>query len=51
MAAAAAREAGVPFKRGAYNYAALAHEESDVAAIESAASEALVSLREELAGG
>ncbi len=46
-----ALEAGVLFKRGAYNYASLAHEESDVAAIESAASEALVSLREELAGG
>jgi len=44
-------EAGVLFKRGAYNYASLAHEESDVGAIESAASEALVSLREELAGG
>lgn len=43
-------EAGVLFKRGAYNYASLAHEESDVGAIESAASEALVSLREELAG-
>jgi glutamate-1-semialdehyde 2,1-aminomutase len=46
-----ALDAGVLFKRGAYNYASLAHEESDVAAIESAASEALVSLREELAGG
>jgi len=46
-----ALEAGVLFKRGAYNYASLAHEESDVAAIESAASEALVALREELAGG
>lgn len=44
-------EAGVLFKRGAYNYASLAHEESDVGDIESAASEALVSLREELAGG
>jgi glutamate-1-semialdehyde 2,1-aminomutase len=44
-------DAGVLFKRGAYNYASLAHEESDVGDIESAASEALVSLREELAGG
>jgi glutamate-1-semialdehyde 2,1-aminomutase len=43
-------DAGVLFKRGAYNYASLAHEESDVGDIESAASEALVSLREELAG-
>ena len=44
-------DAGVLFKRGAYNFASLAHEESDVGDIESAASEALVSLREELAGG
>ncbi|MEP7065417.1 MAG: aminotransferase class III-fold pyridoxal phosphate-dependent enzyme [Gemmatimonadota bacterium] len=44
-------DAGVLFKRGAYNYASLAHEESDVGDIESAASEALVSLREELADG
>ena len=44
-------DAGVLFKRGAYNYASLAHEESDVGDIESAASEALVSLREELASG
>ncbi len=44
-------EAGVLFKRGAYNFASLAHEESDVGEIETAASEALVSLREELAGG
>jgi glutamate-1-semialdehyde 2,1-aminomutase len=44
-------DAGVLFKRGAYTYASLAHEESDVGDIESAASEALVSLREELAGG
>ncbi|MBK5189513.1 MAG: aminotransferase class III-fold pyridoxal phosphate-dependent enzyme [Gemmatimonadaceae bacterium] len=46
-----ALEAGVLFKRGAYNYASLAHEESDVGAIESAASDAFVSLREELADG
>ena len=44
-------EAGVLFKRGAYNYACLAHEESDVGEIESAASEAFVTLREELADG
>jgi glutamate-1-semialdehyde 2,1-aminomutase len=46
-----ALEAGVLFKRGAYNYACLAHEESDVGDIESAASEAFVALREELADG
>jgi glutamate-1-semialdehyde aminotransferase len=46
-----ALEAGVLFKRGAYNYASLAHEEADVAAIEGAASEAFVSLREEYADG
>jgi glutamate-1-semialdehyde 2,1-aminomutase len=39
---------GVLFKRGAYNYASLAHEEADVAVIERAASEAFVALREEL---
>lgn len=44
-----ALEAGVLFKRGAYNYACLAHEESDVGDIESAASEAFVALREEVA--
>ena len=46
-----ALEAGVLFKRGAYNYACLAHEESDVGEIESAASDAFVALREELADG
>jgi glutamate-1-semialdehyde 2,1-aminomutase len=46
-----ALEAGVLFKRGAYNFACLAHEESDVGEIESAASEAFVALREELADG
>jgi hypothetical protein len=44
-------EAGVLFKRGAYNYACLAHEESDVGESVSAASEAFVTLREELADG
>jgi glutamate-1-semialdehyde aminotransferase len=42
-----ALEHGVLFKRGAYNYASLAHEEEDVAEIERAASEALVRLRDE----
>lgn len=42
---------GVLFKRGAYNYACLAHDESDVGKIESAASAAFVALREELADG
>ena len=42
-------EEGVLFKRGAYNYASLAHDESDVGEIESAASAAFVALREELA--
>jgi len=46
-----ALEAGVLFKRGAYNFACLAHEESDVGEIESAASDAFVALREELADG
>ena len=42
-------EQGVLFKRGAYNFASLAHDESDVGEIESAASAAFVELREELA--
>jgi len=42
-------EQGVLFKRGAYNFASLAHEEAEVAEIERAASEAFVALREELA--
>jgi glutamate-1-semialdehyde 2,1-aminomutase len=37
---------GVLFKRGAYNYAAIAHDEQAIADIEAAASAALVSLRE-----
>jgi glutamate-1-semialdehyde 2,1-aminomutase len=42
---------GVLFKRGPYNYAALAHGEEDVAIeVERAASAALVALREEIAG-
>lgn len=40
-------EAGVLFKRGAYDFASLAHDEEAFAAIESAASTALVRLREE----
>ncbi|MEO8879355.1 MAG: aminotransferase class III-fold pyridoxal phosphate-dependent enzyme [Gemmatimonadaceae bacterium] len=46
-----ALEQGVLFKRGAYNYACLAHDESDVGEIESAASAAFVALREELVDG
>jgi glutamate-1-semialdehyde 2,1-aminomutase len=38
---------GVLFKRGAYNFAAIAHDERAVLAIERAASAALVRLREE----
>jgi glutamate-1-semialdehyde aminotransferase len=38
---------GVLFKRGAYNYAATAHDEAAIADIEAAASAALVDLREE----
>lgn len=44
---ALARDEGVLFKRGAYNFPALAHDEATLAAIESAASSALVALREE----
>ncbi len=39
---------GVLFKRGAYNYAAVAHDEDDFRAIEKAASAALVLVSEEL---
>jgi glutamate-1-semialdehyde 2,1-aminomutase len=42
---AAAADNGVLFKRGAYNFAALAHDEDALRAIEGAASEAFVSLR------
>jgi glutamate-1-semialdehyde 2,1-aminomutase len=45
---AAAR--GVLFKRGAYNFAALAHDEEAISAIEGGASDALVELRDEEAG-
>jgi glutamate-1-semialdehyde 2,1-aminomutase len=41
---------GVLFKRGAYNYAALAHDEDAIGAIEAGASDALVELRDEEAG-
>ncbi|HWE41813.1 MAG TPA: hypothetical protein VG432_04865, partial [Gemmatimonadaceae bacterium] len=40
---------GALFKRGAYNYAALAHEDA-IGDIESAASAALVAIREEQHG-
>ena len=40
-------EAGVLFKRGAYDFASLAHDEDAIAEIESAASSALVGLRDE----
>jgi len=43
---ALARRQGVLFKRGAYNFAALAHDERAVRAIESAASTAFVELQE-----
>jgi glutamate-1-semialdehyde 2,1-aminomutase len=38
---------GVLFKRGAYNYSALAHDEDAISAIEAGASDALVELRDE----
>jgi glutamate-1-semialdehyde 2,1-aminomutase len=44
---ALARAEGVLFKRGAYNFASLAHDEDAVFAIERAASNALVALRRE----
>ncbi|MEJ7810447.1 MAG: aminotransferase class III-fold pyridoxal phosphate-dependent enzyme [Gemmatimonadaceae bacterium] len=44
---ALALEEGVLFKRGAYNFASLAHDDEAVSAIESAASAALVRLRDE----
>jgi glutamate-1-semialdehyde aminotransferase len=40
-------EAGVLFKRGAYDFPSLAHDEDAIAQIESAASTALVRLRDE----
>ena len=42
-----AAEAGVLFKRGAYDFPSLAHDEEAIAEIESAASSALVRLRDE----
>jgi hypothetical protein len=42
---------GVLFKRGAYNFASLAHDEAAVAAIERAASSAFVELMEEAERG
>ena len=44
---AAAVRNGVLFKRGAYNFAALAHDDDAIAEIESGASAAFVELREE----
>ena len=44
---ALAREEGVLFKRGAYNFPALAHDDAIITAIEAAASSAFVALREE----
>jgi hypothetical protein len=45
-----ALEQDVLFKRGAYNYAALAHDEETVVEIERAASTAFVQLAEEAEG-
>jgi glutamate-1-semialdehyde 2,1-aminomutase len=47
---AASRAAGVLFKRGAYNYAAMAHDEQTLIDIEHAASTAFVQLVEETQG-
>ena len=44
---ALARRHGVLFKRGAYNFAAVAHDEEAVLAIETAASTAFVELQEQ----
>jgi glutamate-1-semialdehyde 2,1-aminomutase len=46
-----AADNGVLFKRGAYNYAALAHDEDAIREIEAGASGALVALRDEEAQG
>lgn len=46
-----AAENGVLFKRGAYNFAALAHDEDAVREMEAGASSALVALRDEEARG
>ena len=42
-----AAENGVLFKRGAYNFAALAHDDDAIREIEAGASGALVALRDE----
>jgi hypothetical protein len=42
-----AAENGVLFKRGAYNFAALAHDDDAIRDIEAGASGALVALRDE----
>ena len=42
-----ALRAGVLFKRGAYNFAAMAHDDAAIAAIERAASTALIAMRRE----
>ncbi|HEU5174127.1 MAG TPA: aminotransferase class III-fold pyridoxal phosphate-dependent enzyme [Gemmatimonadaceae bacterium] len=42
----AAAEAGVLFKRGAYNYAAIAHDDAAIIAIERAASEGFIAVRD-----
>ena len=46
-----AAENGVLFKRGAYNFAALAHDEDAIREMEAGASSALVALRDEEAHG
>jgi glutamate-1-semialdehyde aminotransferase len=45
-----ALQRGVLFKRGAYNFASTAHDQDAVAAIETAASESLVQIRDEARG-
>ena len=47
---ALAAEHGALFKRGAYNFAALAHDEEALVDIEAAASNAFVAMREEEQG-
>jgi len=42
----AAARAGALFKRGAYNYAAVAHDDEAIIAIERAASEAFITVRD-----
>jgi glutamate-1-semialdehyde aminotransferase len=45
-----ALQRGVLFKRGAYNFASTAHDEDAIAAIETAASESLVQIRDDARG-